>query len=103
MARLGGDEFAILVPNLAEAAVAGRIAEAIIEVLREPNRPRIGSAPFGCSIGIALYPSDATDRQTLLNHADTALYRAKLEGRGTYPLLRGRHGGSGPRPADPRA
>jgi predicted signal transduction protein with EAL and GGDEF domain len=36
------------------------------------------------SIGIAICPNDATDRQALLNHADTALYRAKMEGRGTY-------------------
>src|SRR6202042_2267718 len=82
MARLGGDEFAILVPELAGPAAAGRLAESILEALRESSdAPEITIAT---SIGIALSPDDATDRQSLLNHADVALYRAKQEGRNTY-------------------
>src|SRR5438034_890506 len=44
------------------------------------------------SIGIALCPEDATDRQALLTHADTALYRAKTEGRNTYRFFEARMG-----------
>ncbi|UYW29569.1 EAL domain-containing protein [Methylorubrum extorquens] len=90
MARLGGDEFAVLVP-CEHAAAAGRLAERILEALRsgkaEGNRPQISA-----SIGIALYPDDANERAALLSYADTALYRAKSEGRGTYRFFEARMG-----------
>ena len=83
MARLGGDEFAILMPGIANPAAAGRLAETILEALRKTSdAPETNS--ISTSIGIAVYPDDATDRETLLSHADTALYRAKAEGRNTY-------------------
>jgi diguanylate cyclase (GGDEF)-like protein/PAS domain S-box-containing protein len=84
LARLSGDEFAIMVPGLSNPTVAGRIAEAILEVLRAQQDDAEADAPISTSIGIAICPDDATDRQALLSHADTALYRAKNEGRGTY-------------------
>jgi diguanylate cyclase (GGDEF)-like protein/PAS domain S-box-containing protein len=83
MARLGGDEFAILMPGAANPAAASRLAEAILEALR-PTSDMLETNSISTSIGIALYPNDATDRETLLSHADTALYRAKSEGRNTY-------------------
>jgi diguanylate cyclase (GGDEF)-like protein/PAS domain S-box-containing protein len=82
MARLSGDEFAIIVPELSDPAVAGRIAENILEALT--NAKDKTEALISTSIGIAICPEDATDRHALLTHADTALYRAKNEGRGTY-------------------
>ncbi|HYI26693.1 MAG TPA: EAL domain-containing protein, partial [Bradyrhizobium sp.] len=83
MARLGGDEFAILMPGVTSPAAAGRLAEAILEALRiTSDAPETNS--ISASIGIALCPGDAADRETLLTHADTALYRAKAEGRNTY-------------------
>jgi diguanylate cyclase len=84
LARLSGDEFAILAPGLSNPAAAGRIAEAIIEALQTAGGTGEADAPISTSIGVALCPDDATDRHTLLTHADTALYRAKNEGRGTY-------------------
>jgi diguanylate cyclase (GGDEF)-like protein/PAS domain S-box-containing protein len=84
LARLSGDEFAILLPGLANPTIVGRIAENILEVLRSKAGDYEIDAPIGTSIGIAIYPDDATDRHALLSHADTALYRAKHEGRGTY-------------------
>ncbi|WP_456015023.1 EAL domain-containing protein [Methylorubrum populi] len=82
MARLGGDEFAILMP-CEHAVEAGRLAEQILDALRsssdDSNLPTIAT-----SIGIALYPDDAEERSLLLSYADTALYKAKSEGRGTY-------------------
>jgi diguanylate cyclase (GGDEF)-like protein/PAS domain S-box-containing protein len=84
MARLSGDEFAIVVPNLAQPSTAGRIADAIMEALQACGENHEACAPIATSIGIAVYPDDAKDRQALLSHADTALYRAKNEGRGVY-------------------
>ena len=90
MARLGGDEFAILVP-CEHAVEAGRIAEQVIEALRagigETTTPTIAT-----SVGIALYPDDAEERSLLLSYADTALYKAKSEGRGTYRFFEARLG-----------
>ena len=84
LARIGGDEFAVVVPKAADAAQAGEIADAILDALQPELSTSAGAAMVSCSIGIALYPNDGIDRQALLNHADTALQRAKLEGRGTY-------------------
>ncbi|WP_159010359.1 EAL domain-containing protein [Bradyrhizobium sp. S69] len=83
MARLGGDEFAILMPGVRNPEAAGRFAETILEALRETSdKPETNS--ISTSIGIAICPDDATDRESLLSHADTALYRAKTDGRNTY-------------------
>ena len=91
MARLGGDEFAVLMPGVANPSVASRLAETILEALRETSdTPETNS--ISTSIGIALCPDDATDRQALLTHADTALYRAKSEGRNTYRFFEAKMG-----------
>jgi diguanylate cyclase (GGDEF)-like protein/PAS domain S-box-containing protein len=84
MARLGGDEFAIILPDIAHVSAAGRLAENILEVLRTENETSATAALVSASIGIAIFPNDGIDRQSLLSHADTALYRAKIEGRSTY-------------------
>jgi diguanylate cyclase (GGDEF)-like protein/PAS domain S-box-containing protein len=84
LARLSGDEFAVVVPGLSNPTGAGRIAESILEALQTARGDSDADAPISTSIGIAIFPDDATDRQALLSHADTALYRAKNEGRGTY-------------------
>jgi diguanylate cyclase (GGDEF)-like protein/PAS domain S-box-containing protein len=84
LARLSGDEFAVMVPGLSNPGVAGRIAENILEALQATRSNAEADEPISTSIGIAICPDDATDRHALLSHADTALYRAKNEGRGTY-------------------
>jgi diguanylate cyclase (GGDEF)-like protein/PAS domain S-box-containing protein len=83
LARLGGDEFAMVVTDLKNGpATAGRLAEEIIAALRGPTNDTDDS--ISCSIGIAIYPDDASSRESLLSQADTALYRAKGDGRSTY-------------------
>jgi len=91
MARLGGDEFAILMPGVTNPGAASRLAESILEALRAMSETPDANS-ISTSIGIALYPDDATDRQSLLTHADTALYRAKSEGRNTYRFFEAKMG-----------
>ena len=90
VARLGGDEFAILVPGLTNPAAVGKLADAILETLRPDSDKSDSDNMTSCSIGIAICPDDADNREALLNHADTALYRAKMEGRSTYRFFEAR-------------
>lgn len=83
VARLGGDEFAVLIPGLTNPTAAAKLAENILDTLK-PEGDGSEQDVVSCSIGIAICPDDASDRESLLNHADTALYRAKTEGRATY-------------------
>jgi diguanylate cyclase (GGDEF)-like protein len=92
VARLGGDEFAIILPKISGPSAAGRIAENVLEALRADNDGSPAAVLASSSIGIAICPDDATDRQGLLSHADTALYRAKAEGRGTYRFFEAKMG-----------
>ncbi len=82
-ARLGGDEFAIVAPAM-DRQQAARLAEAVLEAFRVENRDAGSDGVIFTSIGIALCPSDATDAETLVGQADTALYRAKADGRDTF-------------------
>ncbi|CAN7742645.1 bifunctional diguanylate cyclase/phosphodiesterase [Mesorhizobium sp. LjNodule214] len=84
VARLGGDEFAVIVPGLPSAAYATRTAEAILEAFNDTGANLPAGVTIGTSIGIAVFPNDAPDRETLLSHADAALYEAKMQGRGLY-------------------
>ncbi|GLQ53244.1 EAL domain-containing protein [Devosia nitrariae] len=83
-ARLGGDEFAIIIPDIDGLARAGRIAEAILEAFRAHNARSHSGAPLSASIGVALFPDNADTADMLVANADTALYRAKRDGRGVY-------------------
>ncbi len=83
MARLGGDEFAIMLTNLSETDTARHFAEQVLSALRvKGDTPDTDS--ISCSMGIAICPDDATDREMIFTHADTALYRVKTEGRSGY-------------------
>ena len=83
VARWGGDEFVLLLPDTT-AAGATRIAEKLMTTLSTPHRldhHEMSSTP---SIGIALYPTDGSDFGTLARAADTAMFRAKQEGRSAF-------------------
>ena len=66
MARLGGDEFAVILPAISGPSAAGRVAESILEALQDQNAPAPTAALMSTSIGIAICPNDAVDRQALL-------------------------------------
>jgi diguanylate cyclase (GGDEF)-like protein/PAS domain S-box-containing protein len=91
-ARLGGDEFAVLLNDVGSAAKAGRMAEAIIDTFRRNNETLTTGAPISASIGIAVFPNDAEDAEQMMSHADTALYRAKQDGRGIYRFYKSEMG-----------
>lgn len=82
-ARLGGDEFAVIAAMKPERGIAGVrvVAERILEALNLPVDEAEPPIVVGASIGIALFPTDAADREGLLRAADTAMYEAKSAGR----------------------
>jgi diguanylate cyclase (GGDEF)-like protein len=84
VARLGGDEFTVLMPGLTRPDDAAKLARRILSSLAHPV-PLAGQEIFvTASIGIALYPDDGEDLETLLMHADTAMYKAKEQGGNSY-------------------
>lgn len=89
LARVGGDEFLLLLADVPEdaGAVAERVAAQIIDALAEPFL--LGGAEFQvtASIGIAAAPRDSYDAETLLNHADSAMYQAKQVARGGWAVF----------------
>jgi diguanylate cyclase (GGDEF)-like protein len=84
IARTSGDEFAIIQLGEAEPAGATSLATRVIEALSAPYEIEGHPVMVGASIGIAVAPSDGTEADQLIKHADMALYRAKSEGRGIY-------------------
>ncbi len=86
VARLGGDELLILVTNLRQVEDAARIAEGILEAVRLPMSIEGHRLQVTASIGISLFPHDGADGETLIKHADVALYRAKDRGRDGYQI-----------------
>ena len=87
VARLGGDEFAILHPGLQDPTAAAAIAERVIESLSQPYEIEGHRVVVGATLGVAFSPADGRDPDTLLKHADLALYRGKNDGGGTYRMF----------------
>jgi diguanylate cyclase (GGDEF)-like protein/PAS domain S-box-containing protein len=84
VARIGGDEFTILVEDLGRADDAALVAFNLLEQVSRPCTINEREVAMSASAGISVYPEDGTDPETLLRHADLAMYRAKQEGRNTY-------------------
>jgi diguanylate cyclase (GGDEF)-like protein len=83
--RLGGDEFTIILEHTEGHAQVVPLAERIVHALNEPFTLRgIQHYSVRGSVGISLYPQDGTSSETLLQHADTAMYAAKANGKGHY-------------------
>jgi diguanylate cyclase (GGDEF)-like protein/PAS domain S-box-containing protein len=84
VARLGGDEFIIVLADIAYAEDVTKVAEKIIHSLSKPFNLEVNELFITTSIGISLYPDDGKQSETLLKNADTAMYRAKEQGRNNY-------------------
>ncbi|WP_245477364.1 putative bifunctional diguanylate cyclase/phosphodiesterase [Bradyrhizobium guangzhouense] len=82
VARIGGDEFMILMPDDVRREDVLSLAERMVEAIGKELEVDDFLSHVGLSIGIAVYPDDGVDAATLLANADSALYRAKREGRG---------------------
>lgn len=89
VARIGGDEFTLVLANEPDIHDrAATVAAKIIEALAEPFPVDGLELNIGASIGISLYPQDAQDDESLLRHADHAMYRAKQQGRNRFAFHR---------------
>ncbi|RTE94178.1 EAL domain-containing protein [Bradyrhizobium sp. LVM 105] len=82
VARIGGDEFMILMPDHVSREDVQALAERLIETIGKELEVDDYLLHVGLSVGIAFYPDDGVNAATLLANADSALYRAKREGRG---------------------
>ncbi|MFN3988270.1 MAG: EAL domain-containing protein [Rhodocyclaceae bacterium] len=87
LARLGGDEFVALLPRLHRMDDAAVVARKLLAALAHPIDLDGHEIAPSVSIGIALYPEDGEDVDTLLKHADTAMYGAKAAGRNSFQFF----------------
>ncbi|BDB20321.1 diguanylate cyclase [Pseudomonas allii] len=80
VARMGGDEFTVLMTDIpSQDAVTGKVAH-LLAVMAEPLGPEFGGVKMpSCSIGVAFYPRNGLDADTLLSHADGDMYRVKRQ------------------------
>ncbi|MFK8050511.1 MAG: EAL domain-containing protein [Halioglobus sp.] len=84
IARLGGDEFTVVLSDVPDISHVKVVANRILHSLSQPIQLQSHNPVVTPSIGIALYPEDGTDPDTLVRNADTAMYAAKSEGRACF-------------------
>ena len=87
LGRLGGDEFLVILPDIQSSDAAARVADRLIKELQAPMQLSMHTVVVTPSIGIAVAPTDGTDADTLLRHADLAMYFAKRRSPGTYAFF----------------
>ncbi len=88
VARLGGDEFILLLNELHHKDDVVTIAELLLEELARPYQVDGQEVNMSASIGISVFPGDGADADLLIKHADTAMYRAKAQGKNTYRFFK---------------
>jgi PAS domain S-box/diguanylate cyclase (GGDEF) domain len=88
VSRQGGDEFVILLPEVAHAGDAAAIADVILLALSTPHHIAKHDLHVTASVGIATYPDDGTDAETLMQNADLAMYDAKDSGRDNWQFFK---------------
>jgi diguanylate cyclase (GGDEF)-like protein len=84
LARWGGDEFTILLPHIKSVEETAKLAQRLLEEIKQPYEVGEHQLYVKCSLGIAIYPQDGEDPEVLLKNADAAVYRAKEKGRDRY-------------------
>jgi diguanylate cyclase (GGDEF)-like protein/PAS domain S-box-containing protein len=84
IARQGGDEFIVLLDNLDDGRNASIVAQKVLNALRQPLQLGGTEQHVSGSVGIAVYPEDGRDAQTLMKNADTAMFHGKSLGKNTY-------------------
>jgi diguanylate cyclase (GGDEF)-like protein/PAS domain S-box-containing protein len=87
VARLGGDEFVLLINGQGGPDAVSVMLERMLYAISQPWTIAQGDFNVTCSIGVALYPDDGATAETLLKHADTAMYRAKEKGRNNFQFF----------------
>ena len=87
IARQGGDEFIVLLDSLEEGRGASVVAQKVLNALRQPFVLGGTEQHVSGSLGIALFPDDGPDAQTLLKNADTAMFHGKSLGKNTYQFF----------------
>lgn len=87
IARFGGDEFTLLLQQINQEEDSAKVAQKILQSLEDPFVLSSHEFHVSASIGIVVYPNDGEDAETLMKHAETAMYRAKDEGRNNYQLF----------------
>lgn len=88
VSRQGGDEFVVLLPELEHVEDAGLSAKKVLNALSEPHRIAEHDLHVSVSIGVSIYPDDGQNAETLIQHADTAMYQAKANGRDNYQFFK---------------
>ncbi|MDD2701903.1 MAG: PAS domain S-box protein [Sideroxydans sp.] len=91
LARLGGDEFVMLFNELPKVEECYRVLERVMEVISQPVVLKDRQVVVSASIGVTLYPEDDADGDTLLRHADQAMYIAKQSGKNRFHLYDAMH------------
>ena len=91
VARMGGDEFTILLADLSDRRGASAVAQKVLEAVRHPVQVAEHELYVTTSIGIAVFPDDGADAESLLKNADRAMYRAKEVGRDNFQYVTTRH------------
>ncbi|MDP3267075.1 MAG: EAL domain-containing protein [Sulfuricurvum sp.] len=84
IARLGGDEFSLIIDSLEGIESVSTVAEKLVTLLQHPICIDKRELYVTCSIGISIYPNDGELPENLLRNADSAMYKAKSEGRNSY-------------------
>ena len=87
LARLGGDEFVVLFTDISSPEECTQVLDRLLQAVRRPVRVEAGELTVSASIGVSLFPADNVDPDTLLRHADQAMYLAKQAGKNRYQLF----------------